>query len=228
MNRALIMGNGPSLDLIDFKKLKESSVSTFACNKISKLCKEKKWHPDFYAAFFAEPFRGTRYPGDIEQAKSARADIKYISGNSSTKCYLHKWYEEFVSPQDNVEFHDPLLINRHKRFDVDSFSKFKTPDTFLWHIAVTPLFQLCFQMGIKEIGLIGQDGHKIDKKNNHYSGYVGPEQAVEKIKIGNDRIIALHDAVQDYATKNNISIFNLSDDSIINHYPYMNIEEFLK
>ena len=221
------MGNGPSLDLVDFEKLKSSSVMTFACNKISKLCREKDWHPDFYTAFFAEPFRGTRYPGDIKRATLAREDIKYICGNMSTKCYLHEWYREFINPQDNIEFHDPVLIDRHKKFDITSFSKFKTPDTFLWHIAVTPLFQLCFQMGVTEIGLIGQDGYRIDKNNNHYSGYVGHEQPIEKIKIGNDRMIALHDAIQNYSSRNSVSIFNLSEDSIINHYPQMSIDKFL-
>ena len=103
---------------------------------------------------------------------------------------MHTWYKEFVEPSDNVEFHNPVQVNRHKNFDIDTFSKFKTPESFLWYIAVTPLFQLCFQMGIKKIGIIGQDGHKIDSNNNnHYGGYTGPDQHVDKIKLGNIDII---------------------------------------
>ena len=42
--KALILGNGPSLDLIDFQNLKQKkNIKTFTCNRIAKLCKEKKW-----------------------------------------------------------------------------------------------------------------------------------------------------------------------------------------
>lgn len=229
--KALVMGNGPSLDLIDFDALKRSkNIKTFTCNRIAGLCKEKKWLPDYYTAFFAEPFRGTsRYPGTVEQAIGAREDINYIVSGKVTRCYLHTWYKEFVEPSDNVEFHNPVQVNRHKNFDIDTFSKFKTPESFLWYIAVTPLFQLCFQMGIKKIGIIGQDGHKIDSNNNnHYGGYTGPDQHVDKIKLGNSRIVALQNAIKKHANKTGVEIYNLSNDSVINHYPDMSVEEFLK
>ncbi len=38
--KALIMGNGPSIDSIDFDLLKTSNVTTFACNRIARICKK--------------------------------------------------------------------------------------------------------------------------------------------------------------------------------------------
>ena len=234
------MGNGPSLDLIDFEKLKKSNVVTFSCNLIASICERNNWYPDFYTSFFCEPFRGTRYSGSIKSANAAREDIQYICSNLSTKCYLHEWYREFISPADNIEFHSPTLVNRHEKFDIDAFSKFKTPERFLWHIATTPLFQICFQMGIKEIGIIGQDGHRIEKKpttegvadhlvsaHNHFKNYSGPEQPAKKIPAANNRIIELHNAVCAYTRANETNIVNLSNVSIIDHYPKMDIDIFL-
>ena len=226
--KALIMGNGPSLDKIDFDLLKSSNVTTFACNRIAKICKENNWYPDFYTAFFAEPFRGTvRYPGSVERAIGARADINAITKNKATICHLHCWYREFINNAPNVIFHDPVLVDRHKTFNIDTFEHYKTPDYFLWHIAVTPLFQLCFEMGFKEIGIIGQDGHHVGGFN-HFQGYEGPDQDPKKMAKGNQRIINLQDAVSRYANNNNISIVNLSDTSVIKHYPYVKVQDFLK
>ena len=227
IKKALVMGNGSSLDSIDFDLLKCSNVTTFACNRIAKICKKNDWYPNFYTAFFAEPFRGTKYPGTAEQATGAREDIKLVVKNENTKCYLHHWYREFLSESKNVEFHSPILVNRHVKFNIDSFQHYTTPSQFLWHIAVTPLFQLCFQMGFKTIGIIGQDGHKINGEN-YFKGYEGPDRNAEKIERGNNRMINLQNAVQKHANKNNVNIFNLSKTSIINHYPVLDIKDFLQ
>ena len=225
---ALIMGNGPSLDKINFGLLKKSNVTTFACNRIAKICKENNWYPDFYAAFFAEPFRGTqKYPGTQEQAKGAREDIMFVARNKKTKCFLHHWYRSFLAQSSNIEFHDPVLIDRHKDFNIDSFERYKTPSHFMWHIAVTPLFQLCFEMGFEKIGIIGQDGHHVGRFN-HFKGYQGPDQNPEKMEKGNRRILNLQDAVKKHADKHSVSIVNLSSTSVINHYSCVKIDDFLK
>ena len=226
--KALIMGNGPSLDTIDFDLLKSSKVTTFACNRIAKICKKNNWYPDFYAAFFAEPFRGTpKYPGTAEQAIAAREDINFVVENKKTMCHLHHWYKNFLPMTSNVKLHDPVLVNRHRKLNIDVFENYKTPEYFLWHIAVTPLFQLCFEMGFEEIAIIGQDGHKIGSFN-HFKDYTGPDQDQKKMERGNNRISNLQDAVKKYADNNNVSIVNLSSTSIIKHYPIVEIKEYLK
>lgn len=228
MKKALVMGNGPSLDLLDFSILKSSDITTFACNKIAKLCQEKDWFPDYYTAFFAEPFRGTRYPGSIQAAQSARDDIAFMTQNKSTKCYLHDTYREFIADSENVNFHSPFLVNKRAPISETFFEDKKIPENFAWHVAVTPLFQLCFALGFETIGIIGQDGHDENSKNHHYEGYEGPSQSKEKFKIGNQRIIELQNAVSNYCKKNSIKIYNLSNCSVIEHYELAKFEDFLK
>ncbi len=47
---ALIVGNGPSLNLSDVERLAASGMKTFACNKIFRAFGLTTWRPDVYAA----------------------------------------------------------------------------------------------------------------------------------------------------------------------------------
>ena len=85
--KALIIGNGPSLDNIDFDLLKgDDNIVTFSTNQIADICKKNIWFPDFYTSFFCGPLRGRSYSfsdgtlinynGSYEKALEAQEDIK--------------------------------------------------------------------------------------------------------------------------------------------------------
>lgn len=237
--KAVIMGNGPSLSTIDFDKFKDPNVVTFATNRIADICKSKDWHPDYYAAFFCEPFRGETvklpngkvitYPGDKRISMETREDIEHVSKNQKTTCYVHEWYKYFLKPRKNIVFTEPRLWNRFEDLPLNCFETYKAPENFLWHIATTALFQLCFSLNIKTIGVIGQDGYNIDKKLNHFAGYRGTEpESVKKSLFANKRINRLHDAVKINCEKNDIEIYNLSEDSILEQHQYIDFNKFME
>ena len=235
----LVMGNGPSLRSVDFEQLNNSNVITLATNRISDICKKYNWHPDYYAAFFCEPFRGENiklssgkslsYPGSKKVAHETRADIDYVTSHAETTCYVHDWYRHFLEPKDNLTFNKPFKWNRFQELPLDCFDTFEAPNNFLWHIATTALFQLAFHLGPKTIGVIGQDGYDINKELNHFDGYRGTEpESVKKSLFANERINRLHDAVKVYCDKNDVTIYNLSTESILKQHAHINFKNFME
>jgi hypothetical protein len=142
---------------------------------------------------------------------------------------VHEWYKHFLEQRPNVNFVKPHLWNRFNELPLDSFEKFKAPEKFLWHIATTSLFQICFHLGVKTIGVIGQDGYDVNKELNHFAGYRGTEpESVKKSLFANERISRLHDAVKVYCSKNDIRIYNLSSDSILEQHVNINFKDFME
>ena len=236
--KAIVLGNGPSLDNLNFDLIKENrDIVTFSTNQIADVCKRNSWFPDFYASFFCGPMRGKSYsfsdgtsisyPGSYEKALEARDDISYVVGNSKTTCFVHEWYREFLQESKNLNFIKPRLWNRHQPFPENGFELFKLPDNFLWHSATTPLFQLCFFLGFKKIAVIGQDGYR-EGRDNHFSKYRGNELETEShIKRANSSISLLHNAVKFYASKSDIDTFNLSNISILDQHEIITLEDFI-
>lgn len=236
--KAIVMGNGPSLDNLDFSLLKKNKdIITFSTNQVADICKKNDWFPNFYTSFFCEPLRGkpysfpdgtsTNYGGSYDKALKAQEDIKYITSNKETSCFVHEWYRKFIFDEKGVNFIKPHLWNRHVDFPENGFDKFKIPNKFLWHVATTPLFQLCFFFGFKKIAIIGQDGYK-SQGENHFSNYKGHELKTEEhINRANRKIHLLQNAVKRHAEKNEVDIYNLSTVSIINQHIDVNLDEFI-
>ena len=236
---AIILGNGPSLDNLNFELLKQQDqILTFATNRIAGICQINNWYPDIYSSFFCGPFTGKEYltpdkkrinySGSLEKGIDAQKDIEYIVKNRDTICFLHHWYKLFLQEQENVKFIKPVLWNRFKSFPKNAFSKYKIPNKFLWHNAVTSLFQICFYIGCKNIAIIGIDGYDINSEKNHFAHYEGHDMSKKNEKIrANKSIERLQEAVYIYAKRENINIFNLSESSIIKLYPKINLNEYL-
>ena len=235
---AIVLGNGPSLNNLDFNLIKDSpDVITFATNQIADLCKQNNWKPDIYSSFFCGPFRGKKYKtlsgkmlnyeGSLEKAIEAQNDIRYITNNLETICFVHDWYKIFLEEKENIHFINPILWNRHKDFPSNGFDKFKLPKKFLWHCATAPLFQMCFYFGFKRIAIVGQDGYG-GGKVNHFANYKGNKlNTDEHIIRANRSIYNLHNAVSNYAKKKKLSIYNLSEISIIDHYSEISLHNYL-
>lgn len=238
MKKAIIMGNGPSLKELDFEKLKDSKIPTYATNRIAGLCKKKEWHPDYYCVFFSSPHQGSRLitpageikdysSGDKNEAYSAQKDIEYLCNHESTECYVHDWYRYFLKGDyKNVNFTTPRLWNRFEEFPIGIMDKHSAPNNFLWWIATTSLFQLCVYHNVDTIGLIGIDGYNLDVKNNHYEGYKGSDPG--SMARSNKKIKRQHDVISDYLKRKNITAYNMSPNSIVDNYPNISFKSFLK
>ena len=44
----VVIGNGPSLKVVDLTKLHELGIPTFACNRIHLIFPQTPWRPDYY------------------------------------------------------------------------------------------------------------------------------------------------------------------------------------
>lgn len=235
---AIIFGNGPSINSLNFELIrKNKNIITLMTNQVADLCKNKKFVPDFYTAFFCEPLRGKKYklniikninyPGKIEDALIAQKNVLQLAGNNYTECFVNDWYRVFMNDNEKCTFIKPKLWDRCTDFPEKAFDKFKLPRDFLWHVATTPLFQLCFYFGIKNIAIIGQDGYFINKKSNHYQNYFGYEHTeINKMESANKRINKLLDACNYYAIKKGIKIYNLSLESKFEQFEKISYEEF--
>ena len=236
---AIIFGNGPSVSSINFDLIKKNkNLITLTTNQISNICKEMNWMPDLYAAFFCEPLRGKKYkinifkninyPGNYEDALISQETIIKMTQNNSTECFVNDWYKVFMNEKENCNFVKPILWNRFNDFPENAFETYKLPRSFLWNIATTPLFQLCFYFELKNIAIIGQDGYSENKESNHYKNYVGYEHtSSKKMHFANKRINQLLDACKYYTKKRDISIYNLSSNSIFEQFKKISFYDYI-
>ena len=238
MKKAIIMGNGPSLSKINFDLVKESKIPTYATNRIAGICRENNWHPSYYCVFFSGPHQGQvlKLPsgeikdyssGDKLEARMAQKDIEYLCEKEETTCYVHEWYRYFLKKEyKNVNFSHPHLWNRFKEFPMGIMDNHSAPDNFIWWIATTSLFQLCIYHEVDTIGIVGIDGYDLTLKNNHYEGYKGSDPG--NMERSNKMIKRQHDVISDYLGRKKVSVYNLSEKSIIQNYPFLSFEKFLK
>ena len=237
---AIIFGNGPSINSLNIDLIRNNNnIITLTTNQIADFCINKNFSPNLYAAFFCEPLRGKKYKinmfksinyqGNINNALIAQKNIIHFLNNNSTDCFLHDWYKVFAKSNDESTFIKPKSWDRFTDFPENAFEKYKLPKNFLWHIATTPLFQICFYFEIKNIAIIGQDGYFNDKSSNHYKNYMGYEHYEPKImEISNQRINKLLDACKNYANKKGIKIYNLSLESKFDQFKKISFANFEK
>ena len=211
-NKAIILGNGPSLSELDFEYLKSrKDIISFATNRIDLILKETDWYPDYYFCFSSNLTHKDWY-----------TSVDKISSNTKTKCYVSLKYKKYVADRENVIFVKTHEHPRNSKIPSDLFSKTFTEKPLKSFSATVPAFQLCFEMGIKRIGIIGQDGYTYKRGLNHFDGSYGFEAG--NFEKSNDRIIRLHDNIEKYCKDKQIKIFNLTKKSVIKNYKNIDIE----
>lgn len=217
-NKAIIFGNGPSINEINLDLLIDrEDVSTLTCNRADFLLDKTDWKPDYYFSFTIHVERKTE-----DWVNSAINMAK----NDKTTCYLHKALKTEIADANNINFADNLFEhNRHEPIPSNLFETNFYDKQLKSFCATVTLFQYCFSNNVKSIGVIGQDGYIFNPDQNHYdSRYKYESSDFEK---SNKRIIKVHDVVQKHAKKNNVKIYYLTKNSIIKTHPYLEFEDFL-
>lgn len=213
-SKCLIIGNGPSVNSINFDELKKSDTVTLACNRIDFLMKEKSWYPDYYFCFKSE----------VDD--NWKNSIKYVCEHKNIKCFLHSDFRSFVKESSNVIFVNNLYEHyRHSPIPEDLFETSFYKCQFKSYSATVPIFQYCFSNNVKTIGIIGQDGYIYREGKNHFNKSYGYEAF--NFDKSNKRIAELHKVIKNYCRKNNISIYNLTTESIIKVHSVLTYKEFL-
>ena len=213
-NKCLIIGNGPSVNSIDFDKLRKTNITTLCCNRIDLLIKDKKWYPDYYFCF----------KSNIDN--NWKDSIKYVTQHKNIKCFLSPEFKSFIKESSNITFVKNLYEHdRHSSIPDNLFETTFNKFQFKSYSATVPIFQYCFSNNIKTLGIIGQDGYIFSNGKNHFNKTYGYEASnFEKTNI---RIQTLYKIIAKHCKKNNINLYNLSNKSVIDSCTFLEFNKFI-
>jgi len=147
--RCFIIGNGPSLERTDLKKLNEEY--SFATNEIHKIYQNTEWRPSFYVCF-----------RNLPRLESLKTNVKL-----DIPCFFSKEYRSKLDPKDNIyyinsEYHNDDKYNCLNTPDIpdhaiDYWSDDIVEKIYWYNTSLYPCYQLANYMGFDEIYLLGCD-----------------------------------------------------------------------
>lgn len=224
-DRAVVVGNGPSVLNINWEKINDSTnrekTLFLACNRISILFNKTRWRPDIYACFTAASLTEKPWQQSIDECLQDDKIVSLVFDKFRHKTKLKTVHNNVVFAKKVTEHyrHDPIKKNFINLCLTDGILKS--------YSATSPLFQICNFLNIKTIGIIGQDGYIYDRGQNHFDKSYGYETS--NMLKANKRIVNLHKELAAYFKKNDVSVFNHSRNSVLKDlYPYLTLEEFIK
>ena len=221
-DRIFIIGNGPSLKVIDLDILHKNDELSFAFNKIYLAFEQTKYRPTYYM---------------VEDILVAKNNAKRI--NSITE--LPKFFPEFITRQ--LTFSDTDYIYGLNRPNSEQPSAKEPSLNFLnfgWGGAVTcTAIQVALYMGFKEICLIGVDNsfkyanNKVHKnhlvgegESNHFHPEyrpIGEKWNPPYEKITNDHFIMLKKLSESIGSK----IINCTRGGAVEVFTRANLDDIL-
>ena len=146
-----IIGNGPSLKIVDLTKIHELEIPSFAFNRIFCIFDETPWRPTYYIS------------QDINVTYGIEEQFKMLDLKNKFLPVRWKWYEGFTIP--NSYYFKTITSGK----DVLGFSKDFAKEVVDASTVAYTAFQLAYYMGFKRIYLIGFDqNYRIakDKEGN--------------------------------------------------------------
>jgi glycosyltransferase involved in cell wall biosynthesis len=149
--RIFIIGNGPSLNKIDFSKLKNEY--TFGVNKIYLMSERIDWHPTFYTSI---DWRVV--PDDYKNINSL--------GNGTTFFFPNR-FRGLLREGTDVYWY---FSRGGGKSLYDKFEKDITKGVAGRGTVLVPAIQIAFYFGFREIYLIGVDANFVISKNVIQSG----------------------------------------------------------
>jgi|TARA_Y100000389_G_C17415840_1_gene493639 hypothetical protein len=146
----LIIGNGPSLNNVDFSKI---SIPTFAVNSFFLKSEETGFFPTFYTV----------------EDKHVMSDnlIEIKNYDVSTK-FIASLYKEKISHDKNVYFYD-LDLSFYRGKDIN-FSKNASKKIYAGQTVTYVNMQLAYYMGFKTVYLVGMDFNYVKPQGTIVSG----------------------------------------------------------
>ncbi|MCF8069383.1 MAG: DUF115 domain-containing protein [Desulfobacterales bacterium] len=132
--KAVILCNGPSLNKVNFERLKEMKVFTFGLNKINLLFKKTKFRPSVIVAV---------NPYVIEQNAQ-------FYNTTKIPLFIDSQGKKKIKFQKNVHF-------LHSADAYRTFAKDCSISVYQGHTVTYVAMQLAFHMGFKEVALVGCD-----------------------------------------------------------------------
>ena len=207
--RCFIIGNGPSLCAQDLDLLKDEI--TFSCNKIYKIFSETVWRPYYYI---------------VDDINIANDDVQNIINVRSKKT--------FVGIETDVN-----VLKKYLNTNVTLFRKVTTILDGLPQISndlckylgsgytvLFPAFQLAVLMGFKEIYFLGVDC-SYQTNNNTSNWFYGNEKTSVQKSVA-DEMQRAFKSIYEYATANNINVYNATRGGMLEIFERVNLNDLMK
>jgi len=206
--RILIMGNGPSLKEVDFKRLK---IDSFGMNNAYKFYKDLGWYPTYWGCF------------DDKMTKYNHKGHKdfFLSGDCEEYFTLNKELKDIPK----VTYVDSSVW---RKMTLEHYTKEK-PFRNVGHTAANCV-QIAINKSYEEIYLIGFDGHyngkspkeftkgiiKDSKRQYAWDGYQGESENFNPLRIATINInLKTWKHLSEWSNQNKIKVFNCNDKSQI-------------
>ena len=152
--KIVIVGNGPSLNKIDFDLLK--SVKTISFNSIFL---KKDFQPFIYM---------------VEDGAVALENKDSINKYKSEYRFFPKCYKSFIEPDENTYFFNMnrgMYEETSTNYDLPRFSGDFSKRGYCGQSVTIMALQLAFYMGFKDVALIGMDFNYIIPKDTVIEGH---------------------------------------------------------
>tara|TARA_B100000989_G_scaffold152758_1_gene113975 strand:+ start:15451 stop:16275 length:825 start_codon:yes stop_codon:yes gene_type:complete len=221
-NRAVIVGNGPSLRLEDLEKIQNADF--FAFNKIYLAFQDTLWRPNYY---ICEDY--------LVLSQNLKEISRFISQNSKIVSLI-AWYRQLTKiKKSNVYYFNYVTPKKNKQF----FSKNPSKKIFCGYSVTYSALQLAVSLGYEEILFVGMDFEFKTKENFNKEFLLGDEAQNHFItgyrKVGekwNKPKLNQQEKAFEYASEiisrqySHIKVYNITRGGKFNFFPRKNIESF--
>lgn len=220
--KAVIMGNGPSINDYKWDNFKERQDTIFlTCNRVSFLFEKTTWRPDIFSCFAKPSLENKDWIQNVEECLSDDKIFSFIDKRFKTVSNIKNFHKNcyFVDKITEHSRHHPIKAGFIDHDLEECFVKS--------YSATATLFQICDNLNIEEICIIGQDGYNLKKGKNHFDSKYLDEAS--NFKKSNDRIFSMHKELNRYFSKKKVKVYNSSQNSILNSvYEFKDLTLFVK
>ena len=221
-NRAVIVGNGPSLCLEDLEKIQNADF--FAFNKIYLAFQDTSWRPDYY---LCEDY--------LVLSQNFEEISRFASQNPKIVSLIASYRQLRKIKQPNVFYFNYVTPKNNKQF----FSKNPSQKIFCGYSVTYSALQLAVFLGYDEILFIGMDFEfKTDKNfdrefllgdgtQNHFiTGYRKVGEKWNKPKLNQQEKAFKHASEVLSRQYSHIRVYNITRGGKFNFFQRKNIESF--
>jgi len=222
-NKAVIVGNGPSINDIDWDSLDASSTVFLGCNRLSNFFIENNvtWRPDIYTCFTSSSLKDKEWRDSIDRCLMDENIVSFVFKKYRSFSKLSNFHNDVFFCENVKEHyrHGPVsrgFMNEHPSKNIiKSFS------------ATVVLFQICNFLNVEEIAVIGQDGYIFERGMNHFSDSYKNEPT--NFQATNERILKVHRELRRHFLSKSVKIYNCSKKSVLKDvHEFRSLDSFVK
>ena len=205
---AVIVGNGPSVNDYKWDSFAKRKETLFlSCNRVSFIFNKTSWIPDIFSCFTKASLEKEEWIKSIDKCLQKEKIVSFVDKRFKQVSKIEKHHSNCYFMKNILEH------SRHESIKKD-FIKHSFQDTVVKSYSATAtLFQICDNLNIERIAIIGQDGYTLEKGKNHFDKkYIDEASNFSK---SNSRIISMHRELNRYFSKKNVKIYNSSKNSIL-------------